>query len=272
MRNRFLCLIIVLGTVSVFAFTACSEKKTDKYVILTTTLGNIKIELSDSTPLHKSNFIKLVRSGYYDGILFHRVINNFMIQAGDVATRVPQPASGIDTLSSYTIPAEIIPSLFHHKGAVAAARMGNDVNPEMRSSGTQFYIVQGQLMNDQELDQAEERINRSLNQLLYIRTFRNLEDSIKKTGTILSDQELQEMVSLKLYSQFSVTTPYVIPAWQKEVYKTRGGVPRLDQTYTVFGKVVEGIEIVDKIASVPTDNRDKPIEDIRIIKAIISDK
>ncbi len=272
MKNRRINLYYFISAIIFALFAGCSKSKSENFVILSTTSGDIKIELSDSTPLHKSNFLKLVKTGYYDGISFHRVINNFMIQAGDVKNRVPQPESGSDTLDTYTIPAEIVPSLFHHKGAIAAARMGNDVNPEMRSSGTQFYIVQGRILNDSELDQAEEIINRSLNQLLFIRTFRNLSDSLKKAGKIISDQELQELVSLRLYDHFSVSGPYRIPQSQRDVYKSQGGVPRLDQTYTVFGKVVSGIDIVDKIASVPTDNREKPLEDIRIIKARISDK
>ncbi len=272
MRKRQNNLIYLFSACLLILLAACNKAHPENYVILTTTFGDIKIELSDSTPLHKSNFLKLVKSGYYDGILFHRVINNFMIQAGDVSTRVPQPAAGSDTLASYTIPAEIVPSLFHHKGVIAAPRMGNDVNPEMRSSGTQFYIVQGRVLNDSELDQAEEIINRSINQLLFIRTFRNVSDSIKNAGKTLSEQELQEIASLRLYDIFSASAPYRIPQLQRDVYKTLGGVPRLDQTYTVFGKVVSGIEIVDKIAAVATDNRDKPLEDIRIIKARISEK
>jgi len=241
-------------------------------VILSTTMGDIKIKLYDQTPLHRDNFLKLVNSGFYDGILFHRIINNFMIQAGDVTTRTSPFLKGADTISTYTLPPEINPLLFHKKGAVAAARMGNEVNPEMKSSGTQFYIVQGTILTDAELDAAEQVINRNLNQLLFLRLFRQTEDSIKKSGLNLTQSQIQEIATIRMYNILSETNAYKIPDYQRDIYKSAGGVPRLDQTYTVFGEVVEGLDVVDKIAAVKTDGRDRPVDDIRILHARIVKK
>ncbi|MGQ9620947.1 MAG: peptidylprolyl isomerase [Bacteroidales bacterium] len=239
---------------------------------MSTNLGDIIIKLYNSTPLHRDNFLRLVQSGYYNGILFHRVINNFMIQAGDVSTRVPFCASGSDTIASYTIPSEIVHFLFHKKGAVAAARTGNEINPEIRSSGTQFYIVQGTLFTDNELDTAEENINRNLNQLLFIRLIKQISDSSRLAGLNLSESEVQEKATISMYDILSLKPSYKIPEEHRNIYKTFGGVPRLDQTYTVFGEVTEGIDIVEKIAGVETDNRDKPLSDIRIMNARIVKK
>jgi len=186
-----------------------------------TSLGDITIRLSDSTPLHRDNFLKLVKTGYYDGVLFHRVIQNFMIQAGDPDSKNAAAGTPLGNGGpAYTVPAEFRPSLFHKKGVLAAAR---DNNPEKASSGSQFYIVQGKIFTDAGLDSVE--------------TFR-----IKRK----------------------------LPAGQREVYKTIGGTPHLDQNYTVYGEVVKGLEVVDKIAAVQTSkgaDRDRPLEDVKIIKA-----
>jgi cyclophilin family peptidyl-prolyl cis-trans isomerase len=194
-------------------------------VELQTTMGNIVLRLNDSTPLHRDNFLKLVKSGFYDSVLFHRVINHFMIQTGDPESRhatagIPLGNGGPD----YTIPAEFRTDLFHKKGALAAARMGDDVNPKQESSGSQFYIVQGKNFTDAGLDSIE--------------TYR--------------------LKGIKL------------PAAHREVYKTIGGTPHLDQHYTVFGEVVSGMDVLDAIAAVPTSkgaDRDRPLQDVRIIKA-----
>ncbi len=252
---------------------SCQEKtNSDKIVLLNTNFGDIKIKLYDSTPLHRDNFLKLVESDYYNGILFHRIIKNFMIQAGDFSTRVPALEKYQDSLSRYTIPAEFVSGLFHKKGAVAAARTGNDINPEMRSSGTQFYIVQGTVQTDSELDAAEEIINKSLNQALFIKLIRHISDSIHSSNLNFSDDQIHELATIRMFDILSTTSPYTIPQDQRQIYKTIGGVPRLDRTYTVFGEVIEGIETVDKIASVSTDNYDKPLTDVRIIKARVLKK
>jgi len=199
-----------------------TKKDRKKDVLLQTSYGDIVIRLSDSTPLHRDNFLKLVKAHYYDSVLFHRVIRNFMIQGGDPNSKHAKPGEPLgEGGPDYTIPAEFRTTLFHKKGVIAAAR---DNNPEKASSGSQFYIVQGKVFTDAGLDSVE--------------TYR------------LNGRK--------------------IPTEQREVYKTIGGTPHLDQNYTVFGQVVKGLDVVDKIAAAPTskgEDRDRPLEDVRIIKA-----
>src|SRR4026208_1642838 len=219
-------------TISLFISGFCfgqkdsTVKKKDRKrdVLIQTTMGDIVIRLSDSTPLHRDNFLKLAKVGYYDSLLFHRVIQNFMIQGGDPNSK--QAAGGVPLGNGgpgYTVPAEFRTTLFHKKGVIAAARMGDNVNPQKASSGSQFYIVQGKVFTDAGLDSVE--------------TFR--------------------MNGRK------------IPPAYREVYKTIGGTPHLDQGYTVYGEVVKGLDVVDKIAAVQTSkaqDRDRPLQDVRILK------
>lgn len=194
-----------------FMFNFCSAN-TPTYTIQTTE-GDIKIKLYEKTPLHKANFEKLVEEKAYDGVLFHRIIQDFMIQTGDLSTK----KDSLQEENEELIPAEFVSEYFHKKGALAAARMSDHVNPEKKSSATQFYIVQGAKCSDNQL--------------------RDLEDY---SGKYFSKE-------------------------QKETYKTIGGTPFLDKDYTVFGEVLEGLDIVDKIAATPTDGRDYPLTDVRII-------
>jgi peptidyl-prolyl cis-trans isomerase B (cyclophilin B) len=194
-----------------------------KDVEMITTSGTIVLRLSDSTPLHRDNFLALAKKGYYDSILFHRVIRRFMIQAGDPNSK--HAAAGVplgDGGPPQTIPAEFRTSLFHKRGALAAAREGDDVNPQKASSGSQFYIVQGKTFSPAGLDSVEQ--------------FR------------LKGRK--------------------IPAEQRAVYQSIGGAPHLDQSYTVFGEVIRGMDVVDSIAGTPTSGRpnDRPLQDIRILK------
>jgi peptidylprolyl isomerase len=236
------------------------------FVSMKTTLGDIKIKLYDGTPHHRDNFIRLVNSGIYDGTSFHRVIKSFMIQAGDPSTRATHLPLSADSLNKFTIPSEFNSLYFHKKGALAAARQGNDVNPEMRSSGTQFYIVQGIKLTDEELEMAEQSINNNLKQAVFNKFLRLVADSARLSGTMLSDGQIQEKASAKMFNYLTTNENYRIPEDQRIIYKNIGGVPRLDGTYTVFGEVIEGLDVVDRIAAVPTDNNNKPVSDIRIIK------
>lgn len=186
-------------------------------VAISTPHGEIIIELFNETPLHRDNFLKLAEEGVYDGTLFHRVINAFMIQGGDPDSKNAQPGQQLGMGGpGYTIPAEFVEGKYHVKGAVAAARQGDQVNPQKESSGSQFYIVQGRVFSHDELDVLEQR-----------------------TGRTLTDE-------------------------QKRIYTTIGGTPHLDGEYTVFGRVVEGLDVVDKIATIETDRSSRPIEDIAI--------
>ena len=229
MKRLMIGLLNCLIVVSLAAQKDSTIKKKDRKrdVLLQTTMGDIVIRLSDSTPLHRDNFLKLVKVGYYDSVLFHRVIKEFMIQSGDPNSKravAGQPLGNGGP--GYTIPAEFRTSLFHKKGAIAAARTGDNVNPQKASSGSQFYLVQGIVYSDAGLDSLE-------------------------TGRLNGRK---------------------IPVTYRESYKTIGGVPHLDQGYTVYGEVVRGLDIVDKIAAVQTSrgqDRDRPLQDVRITKATL---
>ncbi len=238
-------------------------------VSMKTSLGDIKIRLYDGTPLHRDNFINLVKSGFYDGVSFHRVIKNFMVQAGDPETKTASARPMPDSLKTYTIPAEFNPQYFHKRGALAAAREGNDTNPLMKSSGTQFYIVQGVKFSDEELNQAEQKINSTEKQNRFAGFMKETSDSVRLSGKTLSDAEIQEIASIKMFQYLSSFKEYKIPEEQRSAYKSIGGTPRLDGSYTVFGEVTEGLDIIDKIAAVQTDNSDKPVNDVKIIKVRI---
>lgn len=236
------------------------------FVLIKTTAGDIKIKLYDKTPIHKANFVKLVNMGFYDGITFHRVIKDFVIQAGDPVTRTGLSKEQLDTLSDYTIPAEFNREYYHKKGVIAAAREGNDINPEMRSSGTQFYFVEGKKYTLAELNAAEDKINANLKQILFSRFIREISDSARLSVTPVQESEIQEQASMKMFDYLTTKGDFKFSDEQKKTYMETGGIPRLDGTYTVFGEVIEGLEVVDKISEVQTNQDDKPLNDIRIIK------
>lgn len=230
-----------------------------------TTEGDILISLSDLTPLHRDNFIKLAESGFYDGVSFHRVIKEFMIQTGDGATK--QDTSSLQ--DDYTIPAEINDTLFHKRGAVAAARMGDDVNPERNSSGTQFYIVQGKVYNDSTLATTVQRIEYNRRQYMYNKALIDLRKEAETDTAPANEDEIQQNAIIRAYEAMEEAGPYVMPEHRRNLYKTVGGTPFLDGAYTVFGEVLEGMEVVDAIAGTATDMTDKPVQDIRILKVKI---
>jgi cyclophilin family peptidyl-prolyl cis-trans isomerase len=241
-------------------------------VSINTGLGDIKVRLYDGTPIHRDNFIKLINSGLYNGVIFHRVINEFMIQAGNIEINSGSESSLPDSINTYTLPSEFNKQYFHKKGALAAARQGNDINPEMRSSGTQFYIVQGLKYTDNELDQAELQINNMIKQTIFKKYIVQTLDSVRSSGTIATDSKIQELASVKMFQYLTNNNDFKFSEEQRNIYKSVGGTPRLDGTYTVFGEVIEGLDVLDKIASVETDKNDRPINDIEIIKMKISRK
>ena len=226
-RRSFLFLLGLMPALIALSQPDVKLRKKDRKrdIELRTTEGIILLRLYDSTPLHRDNFLKLVKSGFYDSLLFHRVIPNFMIQAGDPNSK--KAASGLPLGNGgppYTVPAELRSSLFHKRGALAAARLGDNVNPERKSSSTQFYIVQGRVFTDKELDSVE---------------------IVRLGGRNL-------------------------PPDHREYYKTVGGTPQLDGNYTVFGEVVGGMDVIDRIAATATSraaDRDRPLQDIRILEA-----
>ncbi len=262
-----------------------------KDVCLTTDMGEIIFRLSDETPKHRNNFIKLVNKGFYDGLAFHRVIEHFLVQTGNPRTRAtPKVIPEVP----YTLPAETNPNLFHKRGAINAARMGDDTNPSQASSGTQFTIIQGKTYTDSTLAVAEKRINTWLayNRIINhpehkpnfekYATLLEQSDSLKasvndKNQDVLKEIE-NELVRLKAQLdsltkiEVATTTGYSYPQSHREVYKTFGGAAHLDQNYTVFGEVVKGMDIVDRIAAVATDEADKPLKDVRILTAKMIDR
>ena len=218
--------VFLLAAFTVYSFKKDSSRnnnlsvtkldlKNMKKVLISTKFGDIKIALYNETPQHRDNFIKLVQNGFYDSLLFHRVIANFMIQGGDPNSKNAKSGQPLGMGGpGYTIPAEILPQFIHKKGALAAARQGDAVNPKKESSGSQFYIVQGNVVDDEQLNYFS-----------------------KMTGKTYSEEV-------------------------KTIYKTIGGTPHLDGEYTVFGEVYEGLEVIDKIASVPVDGQSRPKEDL----------
>ena len=197
------------------------------------------LSLSDLTPLHRDNFIKLAESGFYDGVSFHRVIKEFMIQTGDGSTRQDTPADQED----YTIPAEINDSLFHKRGAVAAARMGDDVNPERNSSGTQFYIVQGKIYNDEDAGKYRiSALNTTAGSIFTTRPWGSCaRRPQKRSMPMTEDDEIQQNAIIRAYEAMEAGGPLCNAGKpQGSVYKTDGGTPFLDGAYTVFGEVLEG--------------------------------
>ncbi len=257
-------LSLTLVAALLIAGCASGDKKGVRAEIKTTE-GDIVISLSDLTPLHRDNFIKLAESGFYDGVTFHRVIKEFMIQTGDGSTR--QDSSLIS--DDYTIPAEINDSLFHKRGVVAAARMGDDVNPERNSSGTQFYIVQGKVYNDEDLAATVQRIEYNRRQYFYNKALLDLRKAAADSAAPVSDDVIQQNAIIRAYEDMEAAGPFVMPDIRSNAYKTIGGTPFLDGAYTVFGEVLEGMEVVDAIAATATDATDKPVQDIRILKVRI---
>ena len=251
-----------------FLIISCNAPGGNENTIVSvkTTLGDIKIKLYDGTPRHRDNFIRLINTGFYDGVSFHRIIKNFMVQAGDPATKSGSVSNLPDSIKTYTMPAEFNYEYFHKKGALAAARQGNDVNPEMRSSGTQFYIVQGVIQSDDDLNQAEQRINSNIKQTLFNKIIKETTDSVRSAGKSLNDAEIQEIASVKMFQYLTINKDFKFSDEQRNMYKTIGGTPRLDGSYTIFGEVTEGLDIIDRMANVLTDGNDKPVNDIKIIK------
>ena len=270
--------IIPVVFVLVVSFLTISFTKTnlssDSVVIITTKFGDIKIKLYNQTPLHKANFIKLVSENFFDDLLFHRVIKEFMIQGGDPESKNAQPGSVLGNGGpGYTIPAEFVPGLIHKKGALAAARESDQINPKKESSGSQFYIVQGKVFTNQELDVYEARMNQNLkNQILgqiimapESEKLRIQLDSVKQIGTqdaLMNFLKVLDPLAEKEMAKRGGS--YKFTPEQRNIYSNIGGTPHLDGNYTVFGEVIEGMNIVDSICAQRTDKNDRPLEDIKM--------
>ncbi len=243
----------------------CSANGPAKIVIITE-YGDIEIELYDKTPQHRDNFIKLAKEGYYDGTLFHRVIKEFMIQGGDPNTKNAKPGERLGTGGpGYTVPAEFVPEYIHKRGAVAAARQGDNINPTKASSGSQFYIVQGKKFTDEELNNVEMQIAQGQARQMFFNYVKEEEEAMQKAGQTVDPAAAQAKASQRA-SEYLLEHPYHMKEEDREIYKTIGGTPHLDGEYTVFGQVTKGMDVVDKIAELETDRADRPKIDVKIKK------
>lgn len=274
-------LLICLAFIALTACNAGSKRQTNHHmenekrtlVKLETTMGNITVALYNETPKHRDNFIKLVKEGVYDSTLFHRVIKQFMIQAGD-----PDSKNASDTAMlgsgdvGYTIPAEFNPKFFHKKGVLAAARQGDDVNPEKASSGCQFYIVTGRKFTEPQLLGMENKINEQREEALFDSLARQHMKEIykmRKVGDNAGLLELQDTLEAQARELADKEEKFRFTPEQIKAYSTIGGAPHLDGSYTVFGEVTEGMEVVENIEIAKTNRADRPVENIRILKASI---
>lgn len=246
------------------------EPTTDKYVEIKTTVGDVVIKLFGDTPAHQANFLKLVNEGYYDNTLFHRVINKFMIQAGDPDSKNAAPGQHLGAGGpGYTIPAEIdYPKHFHKRGALAAARQGDQVNPRRESSGSQFYIVTGDVVPANQIDALARRAQQDEMQAEFGRLAESHMAEIRQMQAA-NDREglmaLQNKLIQEVEAKFKDKPAPQLPKDLVEAYTTVGGAPHLDGQYTVFGEVVKGMDVVDKIEKAETDGMDRPTTDIKIL-------
>lgn len=234
---------------------------------IVTTAGDIKIRLYDDTPLHRDNFLKLAKEGYYDGVLFHRVINDFMVQTGDPDSKNVDKGVMLGSGGpGYTIPAEIeYPKHYHKYGALAAARTGDEMNPERKSSGSQFYIVTGKKYSPQQLSRMEEMSVQKQLQSYFMELQRQNMDTIRQLRLAKDSVGLENLRQELIKQTEGNVKPVTMSEEQVRDYTTIGGTPHLDGQYTVFGEVLEGMDTVEKIQKAETDGRDRPLEDIRII-------
>ena len=276
MKTNKLLIIAVLAVV-LAACGAGSKKSNDMekrtQVKIETTMGDIVVELYNETPKHRDNFIKLAKEGVYDSTLFHRVIKAFMIQAGD-----PDSKTANDTAQlgggdvGYTVPAEFVPKFFHKKGALAAARMGDDVNPERASSGCQFYIVTGRKFSESQLLNMEgQKNNNRIDEIFNELARKHMKEiyKMRKANDEAGLMALQDSLEAQATAQYKKEEKFKFTPEQITAYTTIGGAPHLDGAYTVFGQVLEGIETVEKIEGTKTGRADRPVENVRILKATV---
>lgn len=251
------------------------EKKMENVTVrLETSAGPIRIRLYDDTPRHRDNFVKLVKEGFYDGVTFHRIIRDFMIQTGDPNSKKSNGAELGSGDPGYTVPAEIVyPKHYHKYGAVAAARTGDAVNPQRASSGSQFYIVTGQKQSAADLEQMAARFVMRKRQNMFRDVCERDRARIEQLQAARDTTGLEQL-RMKLIDEVEKSVPVEpLPANMAKDYETIGGAPHLDNQYTVFGEVVDGMDVVEKLQRVPTMRGDRPEQpdSARIIKAIIED-
>ena len=281
MLRRIIPVLAVPVIILIFTSFIAGDNKSK--VLIHTEFGDIKIVLYDETPKHRDNFLKLVKNGTLDSTLFHRVIKQFMIQGGDPDSKRAKPGEILGNGNvGYTLPAEIHPNLYHKRGALAAARLSDDVNPNHESSGCQFYIVEGNVYTDSTLDLLiRTRMEQPVKQKIFDAFINKPENASLKAGFIRAQQRAmiqRNSDSLNYYSaiinpvidaEYEKTPHRTITPEQRKTYTTFGGTPFLDGNYTVFGEVVDGMEVVDVIAAQPRDKNDRPLRDVRMTCKVI---
>ncbi len=273
--------IVLIGLLC--SLSACSsnkkgesdmENKKETKILIETSAGNIRVKLYNDTPKHRDNFIKLVKEGFYNGTLFHRVIKDFMIQGGDPDSKNAPAGKMLGSGDvGYTLPSEFVyPKYFHKKGVLSAARQGDQSNPEKKSSGCQFYIVTGKVYSAEQLVGMEEQINQNKVSAIFNRLAQEHMKEIyklRKEGNEDALYDLQEKLVGQAQEEASKQPGFSFTPQQVEAYTTVGGTPHLDGEYTVFGEVVEGMDVVEAIQKAKTDRSDRPSEDIRMIKVSV---
>ncbi|HKK81292.1 MAG TPA: peptidylprolyl isomerase [Prolixibacteraceae bacterium] len=273
-KNYFLYMILIVSMM------ACSGKKTNagdserSQILIKTAYGDMLVELYDETPQHRDNFLKLAKEGFYNDLLFHRVINGFMIQGGDPDSKNAPAGKRLGGGGpGYTIPAEIVDGLYHKKGALSAARQGDNVNPEKKSSGSQFYIVQGKIWNEEMLGKFEERQKFQAVRQKAMDLYNNQMDDVKRfQKNNMQDSIIQMRIDIQEEAEKMVdSSMYQINTERRKIYSTIGGTPQLDGGYTVFGEVVEGLNVIDSIAAVKTNKADRPLEDVIMEMKVIKE-
>ena len=265
MNFRYVISFSVL--IFLFAYSCKNKNIKETSVCITTDMGIIKLKLYNETPLHRDNFISLIKKGYFTNKIFERVIKNFMIQGGSSSPSLiddPNPERNFN----YTIPAEITNKYYHKRGALAAARKDDIVNPKKESTPTQFYIVQGEKFTDKQLDEIEYAINVQLVQYQARIYYKQAVTKLKLTNSAINDQALIKEAIAKAKNE-NGKKPYTFSKEQIQQYTTLGGTPHLDGTYTVFGEVIQGMDVVDKIANIKTLPGDKPETEIKFSIKII---
>ncbi|MCQ2068107.1 MAG: peptidylprolyl isomerase [Bacteroidaceae bacterium] len=275
MKYKLIALILMAATINSCGAGSSQNAKAqsaenETKVLIKTSVGDITIKLYNETPQHRDNFIKLVEEHYYDSILFHRVIKDFMVQAGDPESKNAEKYAQLGSGGpGYTIPAEFVyPKYFHKRGALSAARQADQVNPERKSSGSQFYIVTGKKYGKYDLQDLETQLRQRQGQGIFDRLVAQNRDSIMNlqlAGDNDGLMKLQEELNAKTNRMISEQGPFKFTQEQVEAYMSVGGTPFLDNDYTVFGEVIDGMKTVDKIESAGTDMNDRPRKDIRII-------
>jgi peptidyl-prolyl cis-trans isomerase B (cyclophilin B) len=265
MRKK-LILFIAMFMASIMGMEA---KEKENLVKIECEYGTMIVRLYDDTPQHRDNFLKLVKEGFYNDLLFHRVIKDFMVQGGDPDSKGAPAGKQLGAGDvGYTVPAEFVyPTHYHKKGALAAARQGDQVNPEKRSSGCQFYIVQGKKYNENELNQMERALGQKAMQARFDQLVQENKDSIKAMRINRDQaglQALQDKLVKTVETEFKDKQSVKMPEQMRKDYMEIGGTPFLDNEYTVFGEVVEGLDVIDKIAAVETAPGDRPKTDIKM--------